>query len=201
MIFLARHAEAIGNVQQEYMGWRSDRLTEKGNLQAKILARKLKTENIKTIVCSDIERALQTATIIASELEIPEITPFDGLRERLSASLQGRTFREIKELLAPSQSRFLRLRRIEQYDYRIVPDAETPTECYERMTRVFGIINSEYDHNILAISHNGIIGNWLMVTEEAEFHQGDMLGSADMDNTGFIVLDQKLQIIQKELVN
>lgn len=78
-----RHGESQANAKK-IVADETYHLTEKGINQARITGQELKGKGIKTIVCSPMIRAQQTAETIAGELGIPigHIKIIDELHER-----------------------------------------------------------------------------------------------------------------------
>lgn len=64
-IILVRHAECIGNITNRLAGRINFDLTDNGILQAKRLAQELKNKKIDIIYSSPLQRAIDTAKIIA----------------------------------------------------------------------------------------------------------------------------------------
>ena len=72
MIYFVRHGESEANVRKVFAGQRDDSvLTDKGRAQARETARALREEGIQVdrIVASSLQRAFETARIIAEEIE------------------------------------------------------------------------------------------------------------------------------------
>jgi len=70
-IVLIRHGETDWNVEGRYQGQANPGLNERGIEQSHCLARELSSVGIDLIVTSPLQRAFQTAKIIASHLNIP----------------------------------------------------------------------------------------------------------------------------------
>ena len=95
-VFL-RHGESIGNAQSRWQGQSDYALTQKGRLQARALAERWQSENIKfdLIVASPLSRAKETAEIIAAALNARiEFDPI--LLERHIGEMEGLTAEEVK---------------------------------------------------------------------------------------------------------
>ncbi len=80
-IYLVRHGQTTGDIEDRYGGDYDDELTEKGALGAKELAGMLVGKGIKTIYSSPRKRALTTAQIIGEKIKAP-VKIVDNLRER-----------------------------------------------------------------------------------------------------------------------
>ena len=65
-IYLVRHGQSIANEKKVMAGHADVELTEKGKVQAKIVAEKLANEQLDVILCSPLDRAQETANIINS---------------------------------------------------------------------------------------------------------------------------------------
>lgn len=96
-IFLIRHGQTTGDIEDRYGGDYDDHLTIKGKNQAKRLAEKLKSKDIEIIFSSPRIRALETAEILANTLEL-EIRVVENIRERNSyGALTGMIKTEAKK--------------------------------------------------------------------------------------------------------
>lgn len=80
-IYLCRHGQTTGDIENRYGGDYEDHLTEEGNKQANSLADKLSNKNIEVIFSSPRIRALETSKIIKLKLGV-EIKTVENLRER-----------------------------------------------------------------------------------------------------------------------
>lgn len=65
-IYLVRHGQSTANEKKVMAGHADVELTEKGKVQAKIVAEKLANEQLDVILCSPLDRAQETASIINS---------------------------------------------------------------------------------------------------------------------------------------
>lgn len=79
-LILVRHAEAEGNFKRLFHGWTDSSITEKGHIQAKQVAERLKDVKIDAIYSSSLKRTLQTAEYIARVKGLPIIMT-DKLKE------------------------------------------------------------------------------------------------------------------------
>jgi broad specificity phosphatase PhoE len=80
-IFLIRHGETTGDVEERYGGDYDDSLSEKGILQAHKLSEKLNGRDIKKIFVSPKSRAVETALILKKKAFF-ELVSVNDLRER-----------------------------------------------------------------------------------------------------------------------
>ena len=94
-LFLVRHGETVDNVRQIMQGQTQGCLNERGREQAQQVAQRLADEPIDAIIASDLQRAIQTAEIIAVPHGLPvRTTPL--LRERDWGSFTGRFIPDLK---------------------------------------------------------------------------------------------------------
>jgi probable phosphoglycerate mutase len=94
-LFLVRHGETIDNARQIMQGQTQGCLNERGRDQATQVAQRLADEPIDAIIASDLQRAIQTAEIIAEPHGLSvRTTPL--LRERDWGSFTGRFIPDLK---------------------------------------------------------------------------------------------------------
>lgn len=80
-IYLIRHGETTGDIEDRFGGDYEDHLTEKGQEQSRQLSEKLADKGIETIFSSPKIRAQETARILNQKLNI-EIETVEDIRER-----------------------------------------------------------------------------------------------------------------------
>jgi broad specificity phosphatase PhoE len=100
-VFLVRHGEPDGTQIDAEGWWGAVRdlapLTAKGVEQAKAVGRELRRVGARRIVSSPMTRALQTASLIAAETQLPLTAVEFDLREWLpDSSLSWRTFSDVQ---------------------------------------------------------------------------------------------------------
>ena len=98
-LFLVRHGETVANAAQLLQGWQGGELNETGKAQARDVAEKMKDEAIDAFVASDLHRAIQTCTIIASAKGVKQedIMTTSLLRERDWGSFTGKFIPDIQD--------------------------------------------------------------------------------------------------------
>ena len=100
-VFL-RHGESIGNAESRWQGQSDYALTERGRAQARALAERWKSENVKfdLVIASPLVRAKETAEIVATMLNVKmEIDPI--LLERNIGEMEGLTVEEVRKKPQP----------------------------------------------------------------------------------------------------
>ncbi len=94
-IYLIRHGETNENVAHILQGHMQGTLSAQGISQAEELARRLGNVRFDALVCSDLQRCVDTAKILNRTHQLPiQTTPL--LRERDWGSFTGRVIAEIQ---------------------------------------------------------------------------------------------------------
>jgi probable phosphoglycerate mutase len=93
-LLLVRHGETIWNAERRMQGATDVPLSEAGRAQAVQLAARLKDEPIAAIYASDLQRASETAAILADIHDLPVQTD-SRLREQSKGEWEGLTWPEI----------------------------------------------------------------------------------------------------------
>ena len=96
-IILTRHGQTLWNIEGRVQGSLDSPLTEKGILQARSLAVRLRDEGIKHIYASDSLRAIGTAEEIRCELGLEIIHTNPALREFAFGEWEGCIWQDIRE--------------------------------------------------------------------------------------------------------
>jgi broad specificity phosphatase PhoE len=93
-IVLVRHGETDWNLERRVQGHTDRPLNETGRAQAVALAELLATERFDAVYSSDLQRARDTAALIAERHEL-DVIETSGLREKNFGSWEGLTDTEI----------------------------------------------------------------------------------------------------------
>ncbi|MCB8816578.1 histidine phosphatase family protein [Desulfosporosinus shakirovi] len=96
-IILTRHGQTLWNIEGRVQGSLDSPLTEKGILQARSLAIRLRGEEIQHIYSSDSLRAINTAEEIRSELGLGKLSSSPALREFSFGEWEGCVWQELRE--------------------------------------------------------------------------------------------------------
>jgi probable phosphoglycerate mutase len=95
-LYLARHGSIVGNERRRYVGQSDIPLNDDGVTQAGRLAGFLARRDISCVFCSDLDRSLATARIIAGDRGLP-IVPRRDLREVAMGVWEGCPVDEIAD--------------------------------------------------------------------------------------------------------
>ena len=93
---LVRHGESTWNAEHRWAGQADPPLTDNGRAAAFRLAKAVATEGFAVVASSPLQRALETANIIAKHLDLPAPTVIHDLRERHAGVWTGKTSAEIE---------------------------------------------------------------------------------------------------------
>ena len=127
-------------------------LTARGTKQAYALAKGLKNRGIEYIISSDLGRALKTAEIIATELEL-SVTTNVLLRERHLGSLQNLTKGEWRKKYPGEWGVY----KSGDPDY-CFPGGESSRQQYERVIECIEALAEHHKGKvILTVTHGGIL--------------------------------------------
>src|SRR5918996_2805211 len=94
-VLLVRHGQSEWNADGRWQGQADPPLSDHGRLQAREAARAVGA--VDAIWASDLQRAAETAAIIADGVGVGPVTVDPDLRERDAGEFSGRTREEIEE--------------------------------------------------------------------------------------------------------
>src|SRR5690606_34165227 len=94
-VLLVRHGQSEWNAIGRWQGQADPPLSDLGRLQAREASRALGT--VDAVWASDLQRAVETAAIIAGELGVGPVVVDPDLRERDAGEFSGLTRPEIEE--------------------------------------------------------------------------------------------------------
>jgi len=184
-IYLIRHGQTTGDVEDRYGGAYNDELTEKGKIQTKELGNKLIDSDIQVLFCSPMIRTKQTAEILKSKLDC-DIKIIKDLKERnkngiLTGMTKGEATAKYPELVEKLK------------DYRNqIEGAESQDDFVERIKKAFDKITNNSNYSTIGIvTHGGPI--WAIFT--------DILNNNRLVHIGdcaYVVLDKNDQNLKIE---
>jgi broad specificity phosphatase PhoE len=191
-IFLIRHGETTGDVENRYGGDYDDSLSNKGIMQVHELSEKLKKTDIKKLFVSPKARALETALILKKKFPF-ELISVSDLRERNQYGVMTGMIKSQAKEKFPDEVEDLQANN----PYHHVTDSEDYFKFAERVTKAFTqIINDEFSNGAKAIAfvtHGGpitVIFRELLGFEVSEI-QDCALVEFDYDGEGFELLSSE----------
>lgn len=176
-IYLVRHGQTTGDVENRYGGDYDDRLTDDGKSQSKVLADTLKDKGIEMIYTSPRIRAQETAKIIADALNIP-IQTIENVRERNAYGiLTGMIKSEAKEKY-PKE-----FEEVKSYK-NTTTDAENYEHFRSRVLTAMDEITSGSEKTIAIITHGGPISCFFREVLGKEIFGLRDCGIAELEKNG-----------------
>ncbi|MGI9166438.1 MAG: histidine phosphatase family protein [Pyrinomonadaceae bacterium] len=92
-VLLIRHGQSQGNAEGRFGGHTDTPLSARGRIEAQATAQALASEPFNAIYCSDLPRAIETASPLAKLAGI-ELQTAEAFRERSVGVMEGLTFEE-----------------------------------------------------------------------------------------------------------
>jgi broad specificity phosphatase PhoE len=186
LIYFVRHGQSTANTEE--IIWTKDEghpLTAEGRSQAEKLAELLSGEIFSNIYCSPIQRAKETAEIVAVRMG-KTITVRDGLREIGMGEIEGQSTEEAWQRHHAVYHTWV---TGEDLNARI-PGGESFYDARSRFTaEVEHLCSSDTDSKVLVVSHGGVLGSMLpsLLTNVPDDYGYYHL----LDNTGCILTEKR----------
>lgn len=150
-IILTRHGETLWNIEKRVQGSLDSPLSEKGLLQAKRLALRLRGEGIKYLYASDAPRAIATAEVIRKEIELKEVLMSPYLREFSFGEWEGKVWADLRS----SSPDVFSLWDTEPHRVQ-VPGGETMQAVSDRAWQFLGEIREKYRGETVCLVSHGL---------------------------------------------
>jgi broad specificity phosphatase PhoE len=179
-IYICRHGQTTGDIEDRYGGSYDDHLTKKGRNQAQELANKLVNSGTQILYCSPLIRTQETAEILKSQLGC-EIKTIEDLKERnKNGILTGMTKSE-------AMAKYPKLAE-QLKDYRNqIQGAESQDDFVLRIKKAFTEITNTSSYSTIGIlTHGGPI--WAIFS--------DILNDmrlADISDCAYVILNKEGQ--------
>jgi len=181
-LIIVRHAEAMGNIIREFHGWTDSGITEKGHIQAKQVAERLKDVPIDVIYSSSLKRAIQTATYIAKVKELPIISR-DDLKEINGGLWEGMAWTDLAKTYPEEYVIWEEKPHIHQ-----MPEGESMKDFQQRLVNAVSVIlDREKGRNVCIVTHGTAIRAlmcWFM-----DYGLEDIVKIPWYDNTAVTVVE------------
>jgi alpha-ribazole phosphatase len=162
-LWLVRHGQTDWNVEGRYQGQADPPLNQTGLDEARQAARRLAEQPLKAVYSSDLQRARQTAVVIAQACRLP--LHIDArLREVNLGAWEGMLFNQIRARY-PAE---LRERELNPLNSR-PPGGETVEELWQRVKAVVNEIADRHaGEEVVVVSHGLTIGALLAYARERD---------------------------------
>lgn len=150
-LILIRHGESIANKYGIYQGQSYDiGLTPKGKCQAELVAKRLKDFNIQAIYTSPLQRARETAEIIATEYKLSIIVD-KNLIEISHGKWEGETIEWVRK----NYLRLYKIWKTKPEEVRI-PDGENCGQVMRRVERFLQSLTVRKG-TVLVVTHDFVL--------------------------------------------
>lgn len=180
-LIVVRHGETEWNAQKRTQGTTDTKLTAHGEQQAKLLSHRILKMQVDKIVSSPLQRALETAKIIAQTNHQP-ITIDHDLIEIRFGEWEGLTFDEIGELYPHEFSVWSKTPHLS-----MIPQAESVSEVIFRVDSFLARMQLNYkDETVAAVTHS--LPSKLIVARSIGLSIGN-IHSLRIDNASLTVID------------
>jgi broad specificity phosphatase PhoE len=177
--FLVRHGETDWNLVGRIQGSTDIPLNATGREQARATGEKMQGRRWDVLVSSPLSRAMETASIIASCIGMPEPTPVADIVERHYGEAEGMTGPEL-EAFYPNDTP--------------VPGRETREAVKARVIAALHAIAAENKgKNVIVVAHGGVIRAVLQSTTGHAFF-GERITNGSVHS--FHHSDDGLQLVQ-----
>jgi len=198
-IYVVRHGESESNVYARvhpdkpasHFGDLGSSLTQKGILQVQKLALRLKNVPIAAILSSDLNRAKETAEIIAQDHSLPVLTT-STIRERFFGDhMSAVQKKEIEKAL-------VELNEEGKFTFKYFPHGESGHDVVKRFKKFLEeTIDGYRNKTVIVVSHGYVMRSFLIHEGYAKF---DELRGGAIKNAGYFVVetDGKIYKITEE---
>jgi len=187
-ILIIRHGLSQGNLDKVICGHFDTTLTDAGREQANKTGRHLAGKKIDKIYSSDLQRAYETASIIASQLNM-DVEKEPRLRERSCGIFEGQPVEKV--LKHPQWDGFISKPHVN------VEGGETIGMVYQRAKVLLAdIVKKHESQTVILVTHGGWL--WASVPVALGIKIDDYFGFIGMDNCSIttVVWDQGTYILE-----
>ena len=151
-VLLIRHGQSQGNAEGRFGGHTDTPLSARGRNEARRTARSLASESFTAIVCSDLARAIETASPLAGLTGL-KLQTAEAFRERSVGVMEGLTFEEAAAQHPEQYGALLR----RDFDH-VLLGGESYRQTLDRASRKLDELVEQYKGGRIAIyTHTGTI--------------------------------------------
>lgn len=187
-IYVVRHGESESNVYAHenpnqpasHFGEFGSSLTEKGREQAKTLAHRLRNVPFCAFFSSHLNRAKETAEIIATRYHLP-VTTDRRIRERFFGEpMSNKKKKEIEKTLKE-------LNEQEKFAFKYFSNGESGYDVVKRFKEFLKEIVTEYKNKtVLIVTHGYVMRSFLISVGFAKY---DELRGGSIKNAAYFVIE------------
>jgi probable phosphoglycerate mutase len=157
ILHLIRHGQTAWNAEKRLQGHADIALNEAGLAEAELVAQEFAERQLGGIYSSPLQRAHCTAQIINRSHQ-HEIKLYDGLKEATYGAMEGILVDEYHTKCTQIIPDFHQMTYQERLHFKLVEDAESYFEVYERVKPVLDeIIQNHLGEEVVVVSHGGLM--------------------------------------------
>lgn len=172
-LYLVRHGESEGNARAVVQGLLDLPLTDAGRSQARACGEWFAPRKPRTVLCSPLARARETAEILADAAGCAPPRAEPALTELDAGAFSGLSLREAAERYPAAYADF------QWMSWEAVPGAEREESLRARALGCWGMVLAE-EGPVVAVTHGGFI-QWLF---KATFGPGSWMPLVSTGNCG-----------------
>lgn len=163
-LIFARHGEYAGNLAGtcNCNPRTPNPLTAKGRLQAELLGERLRGAGIDAIVCSEFQRARQTAQLVNGALGLPILVNSLANENRVGAAFEGRRNDEFLASIRHDPA------------HAAQADGESFTTMLARIARLLEDLSRSSPNTILVVTHGWVLQGVRTLVGEIDAADGAM---------------------------
>ena len=192
-IILIRHGQTVWNVEMKYQGQTDINLTEKGIMQAQLVADRLATEPIAAVYSSDLNRAFFTAGAIAAKHKL-QVIAVPELREINFGDWEGLTYTNINSGWPEAMKNLFTWP-----ENVLIPGGESFPQLRERASKALDrIVHNHHNETVVVVSHGGTIRTLLCTALNIHLN---FVWNIKQDNTAVNILEYHDNRVLVSLVN
>ena len=194
-IYIVRHGQDQDNTNGILNGHRDTPLTEIGIEQAIQLAKKIKESDIHfhKIYSSPLQRAFQTADIIANYIQVNTPEKLDILIERDFWIMSGKKIGDIEKRCAPD------IIKTDTITYFLSPEwSETFPQLIERAKKALAYIENKHTNENILIATHGDFGK-MLYTAYYDLDRKDVLVKFHFGNSEVLLLSPEITAEQAHI--
>ena len=148
-LFCVRHGETFYNLEGRIQGQTNSRLSPLGQRQCEAVAGRLVDQAIDAVISSPLERAIDSAQVIADKVGVTLATD-PRLMEINAGIFQGLTWPEINDRYSAEAARW----KTQDPDFRI-PQGESRRDVMLRAQAAFDAIRASGKRSVVVLAHGG----------------------------------------------
>ncbi len=186
-LYLIRHAESMGNVEEYFQGSLDVDISPKGLRQLESLKRRFESVSLDAIYTSPLIRAVKTAEVVNYNKHL-QLIKVPQIEEIYAGEFQGKDWSELPVLFPK-----------EYYDWKHnqgefkSPNGESMKDVYNRMVSAMNdILSKSSQKTIAVVSHGCAIKNYQCYLKGLPLSRMHELGWADNTSVSKVVFSDSL---------